>query len=70
MKNIVTLLITSFLLSACTSVDGERVKRDRTRECPPGRVQICESRTQREPSRGGDEEIPEYEYCYCESIMH
>jgi len=56
------------VLGSCTTTDGPRVKRDRTRDCPPGQVQICESRQQREPSSGGDEEIPEYDFCRCESI--
>ncbi len=54
-----------FMVNACaTSSTGAR--RDPIRECPVGMVLVCESRTQREPSRGGaEEEIPEYEYCRC-----
>lgn len=54
-----------FFLSACaTPADG--VQRSRMRDCPPGTVQVCESR--QEPSQGGDEEIPLYERCTCKSI--
>jgi len=69
MKNAMTLLLTILVLGACTTTtDGPRVKRDRTRDCPPGQVQICESRKPRDPSGGDDEEIPEYDFCRCETI--
>ena len=67
MKTTITIVLSVFLLGSCTTTDGPRVKRDRMRDCPTGMVQICKSRTQREPSSGGDEEIPEYDYCYCET---
>ena len=57
------------LLQACATTDdgnGQVLQQNRVRDCPFGTIQICESRNQREPSRGGDEEIPAYERCRCE----
>ncbi|MDH5345130.1 MAG: hypothetical protein OEW59_05140 [Gammaproteobacteria bacterium] len=62
---IISLLVTFSGGCATTGEDG--AKRSRMRDCPPGMVQICESR-EHKPSRGGEEDIPEYEYCRCESI--
>ena len=64
-----TALLFMLLLDGCATTAGEGVKRNRLRDCPPGSVLICESRRPQEPSRGGDEEIPEYEFCRCESVM-
>jgi hypothetical protein len=59
MKNAMTLLLTILVLGACTTTtDGPRV----------GQVQICESRKPRDPSSGDNEEIPEYDFCRCETI--
>ena len=64
MKSMIAILITLLVTSACQSSSG--VRRDPIRECPVGMVLVCESRTQRETSRGGaEEEVPEYEYCRC-----
>jgi len=54
-------------LGACASAGGDEIRRNRMRDCPPGMVQVCETR-EHTPSQGGDEEVPEYEYCRCESI--
>lgn len=58
------IFLALFLTACAAPVDG--VQRTRMRDCPPGTVQICESK--QEPSRGGDEEIPLYERCTCKSI--
>ena len=64
MNTLISVLLVTFLVSACAPTSG--VRRDPIRECPLGMVLVCESRTQREPSKGGpDEEIPEYEFCRC-----
>jgi hypothetical protein len=56
------------LLTACASGPGERGPRQsQLRDCPPGQVLICESREN--PSKANEEEIPVYEFCYCENIM-
>jgi hypothetical protein len=64
-----TLLAAMLLyLTACASnasdPNNPKIKPRQTLECPYGMVLICESRN--EPSRGGDEEIPEYDRCHCE----
>ena len=64
MKRLASILLAALIVSACAPTSG--VRRDPVRECPDGFYLVCESRTQREPSRGGpDEEIPEYEFCRC-----
>ena len=68
MKTITTIISVAMLLAGCASSapTGEpEVNRNRVRECPPDMIQICETRQGR-ASSGSDEEIPEYEYCYCE----
>ena len=56
------------LMAACASDPGERGPRQsQLRDCPPGQVLICESRER--PSKAGQEEIPVYEFCYCENVM-
>ena len=63
-----TLLASSLLLAACAAAPGDRGPRQsQLRDCPPGQVLVCESREK--PSSAGDEEIPVYEFCYCENIM-
>ena len=68
MKTITTILSVTVLLAGCASStpSGEpELNRNRVPECPPETVQICERREGR-ASSGSDEDIPEYEYCYCE----
>jgi len=65
-----TVLLAAMLLclTACASNPNDSnnptIKPRQTLECPYGMMLICESRN--EPSRGGDEEIPEYDRCRCE----
>jgi hypothetical protein len=66
MQALVPVLITLVLASACTTSPGPR--RSEVRNCPVGMVLICETRKDQQLSRGGEEEIPEYEHCYCEQI--
>jgi hypothetical protein len=64
MKKIIPILVCVLAISACAAPSGPG--RNPIRECPVGMVLVCESRTQREASRGGpEEEIPEYEHCRC-----
>jgi hypothetical protein len=71
MKTNIAIGVIAILLGGCaTAPTGEQVKRDRMRDCPPGTMQICESRRLQKPSAGGDEEIPEYDYCRCESMIN
>lgn len=67
MKTTNTLIATMFILGACASTPDDGVKQNRMRDCPLGMVQICETR-ERDPSKGGDEEIREYEFCRCELL--
>jgi len=62
-----TAIAGAFVAACAAPIDG--AKRSRIRDCPVGQVLICEDRTTRAPSRGGDEEIPEYDFCYCEDVL-
>lgn len=63
----ITGISAALMLAACATSQPEGgVRRDRIPDCPVGTILICESATLEEPSRGGDEEIPEYDRCYCE----
>ena len=57
MKILIATMLVLLLASACTTPSGTR--RSQVRDCPFGMVLICETRRDRELSRGGDEEIPE-----------
>ena len=64
---VVALLMSSIVMTSCANTGGPAVPRRQITECPPGMVLIC---TSRQPaSKGGDEEIPQYEHCYCRSII-
>lgn len=67
MNRFIVTVLALTLLGACASTGEDGAKRNRMRDCPPGMIQICETR-EHTPSQGGEEEIPEYEYCRCESI--
>ena len=66
MKTLITMMLALYLVSACAASTGTR--RSEITDCPVGMVLICETRKDQELSRGGEEEIPEYEHCYCEQI--
>jgi len=66
MKALLTVLSALLAVSACTTSPGPR--RSQIHDCPVGMVLICKTHKDRELSRGGDEEIPEYDRCYCEQI--
>lgn len=68
MRTLLTTLLVALALGACASPSGTR--RDPIRECPVGWVLVCETREDRELSRGDDEEIPAYEYCRCKDVMN
>ena len=68
MKTLLTILISALTAGACTASPGTR--RDPIRQCPVGWVLVCETREDRELSRGDDEEIPAYEYCRCQDVMN
>jgi hypothetical protein len=57
-------LLTLLILNACASAGDPATPRRQTVECPGSMILICEGR-ESEPSKGGDEEIPQYERCYC-----
>jgi len=61
-------MIVGTLTTACADMnDGVQPRRQVT-SCPVGMILICESRQQQTPSKGGaEEEIPQYDYCRCES---
>ena len=52
------------MLSACATGNNPATPPRQTVECPGSMILICEGRDT-EPSKGGDEEIPQYERCYC-----
>jgi hypothetical protein len=66
---ILASVVAGALLLACATPPTDGARRSRIRDCAVGQVLICEDRDQRLPSRGDEEEIPEYEFCYCEDIM-
>jgi hypothetical protein len=71
MKTFLQYIVLAFLLNACASTPGEpTVKRSQIRDCPPGWVLICETRRQQDPSQGGDEEIPVYDFCRCDRLAN
>ncbi len=51
------------LVSSCAGSNEQTTPRRQTVECPRSMMLICEG--QGEPSKGGDEEIPGYDRCYC-----
>ena len=66
MKTLITAIVVLSVASGCGTSSGTR--RSEITDCPVGMVLICETRNDQELSRGGDEEIPEYEHCYCEQV--
>jgi len=70
MKTTLALTAIACLLGACAPMPDERGPRqNRMRDCPPGMVNVCETR-QKQPIDAPDEEIPAYERCVCESIVN
>lgn len=67
MKTTTTVIAVLVMLCGCASAPNDGARRDRMRDCPDGMVQICETRRESLP-KGDDEEIPEYEFCYCEPL--
>ena len=62
------LLVSTVLVGACASSPPPGVRRSQIRDCPVGMVLICESGKPQEPASAGDEEIPEFDRCYCEYV--
>jgi hypothetical protein len=63
----ITSLIVLSCIAACTAPErNPELQRRQVTECPDGMILICEGSNS--PSRGGDEEIPGYERCYCRLI--
>jgi len=70
MKRIVLLLVLSLLGGACATGPSDGPRRSQIRDCPVGMVLVCETASDQDPSKGGDEEeIPQYDRCYCEDVM-
>jgi hypothetical protein len=68
MKAVISVLVALFIASACTTTPGGP-RRTQIRDCPVGMVLICETGRDQQPGSGADEEIPEYDRCYCEDVM-
>ncbi len=62
-----TVLIVVTSLVACADTGGRLQRHRHVPSCPDGLILICES--QQPPAKGGVEEIPEYDRCYCESVL-
>lgn len=62
-----TALIICTSLVACADKGGRLQRHRHVPSCPDGLILICES--QQPLAKGGAEEIPEYERCYCESVL-
>ncbi|MDH3439936.1 MAG: hypothetical protein OEM63_04225 [Gammaproteobacteria bacterium] len=70
MKRIFPLIAVSLLGSACATGPSDGPRRSQIRDCPVGMVLVCVSASDQVPSKGGDEEeIPQYDRCYCEDVM-
>ena len=66
----VAAMLVSTSITACADMNNGARPPTQITSCPPGLVLICESRQQREPSKGGaEEEIPQYEFCRCEPVL-
>lgn len=69
MKKLILPMSVLGLLAACATTPSDGVRRTQIRDCPIGMVLICESSRDQEPSSAGDEEIPQYDRCRCETVM-
>jgi hypothetical protein len=64
------VMLVSMSITACADMNDGAQPRQQITSCPPGLVLICESRQQRELSKGGaEEEIPQYDFCRCEPVL-
>ena len=62
-----TALIVCTPIVACTGMSDRVQPRRQITSCSPGQVLICTS--QQPLSKGGADEIPQYEHCYCETNL-
>ena len=69
MRYLLTFVIAASLAGCASAPTDGGIRRTQIRDCPVGQVLVCETRRVQDPSRGGDEEIPEYEFCFCENVM-
>jgi len=69
MRLLLTLLVSALLIGACAASSPPGPRRSQIRDCPVGMILVCESSKPQEPASGGDEEIPEFDRCYCEYAM-
>ena len=69
MKKYILAIPVFAMLASCATEPSNGIRRTQIRSCPIGMVLICETGRDQELSQGGDEEIPEYDTCYCESIQ-
>ena len=66
----VAAMLVSTSITACADMNNGVRPPTQIMSCPPGLVLICESRQQRELSKGGaEEEIPQHEFCRCEPVL-
>lgn len=62
---IVAAFIFALLTSSCGTNKAPAQPRRQITSCPEGMLLICTTNKQ-EPSKGGDDEIPQYERCVCQ----
>lgn len=63
-----SMLIICLSSISCAEMDGSARPRRQIAECPIGMILICES-NQAPSSGGAEEEIPQYDYCRCQSAL-
>ena len=67
MKVLILTVVATLLIAACSAPSG--IRRDPILDCPISMVLICETSRDQEPGNASDEEIPQYDRCFCEHMM-
>jgi len=67
MKVLILTVVATLLIAACSAPSG--IRRDPILDCPISMVLICATSRDQEPGNASDEEIPQYDRCFCEHMM-
>ncbi len=63
----VAAMLVSTSITACADMNDGVQRRPQITSCPPGEILICETRRQELSKGGAEEEIPQFEFCRCET---